>query len=299
MAIRLDYVARETGSNLIRNFTLTFAAILTVAVSLTMVAASYLIGVGIQGSFLGLRSDQQLFIYMNPGATPEQIDAVGAGLDDSPQVRSVVFYDQEKTFEEFQQLFREQPDLVRTVKPEDLPTSFRVKPKSTDADVVSSLGDTFGSNYEGVRRVVYAAQYARDVERSVTTLNRWVQMVGGVLIVASMLLIFNTIRTAVFARRREIEVQRLVGARNWFIRLPFIVEGLVHGMLGALLAAGGAFMFNALWRRNFVDQVAFELLNQIRWDTSDVWMSVLLIFGVGAITGAVGSGFAVGRFLRV
>ena len=60
---------------------------------------------------------------------------------------------------------------------------------------------------------------------------------GVVLIVASILLIFNTIRTAVFARRREIEVMRLVGASNWFIRLPFIVEGLVHGLMGALLAA--------------------------------------------------------------
>ena len=120
-----------------------------------------------------------------------------------------------------------------------------------------------------------------------------------ILIAASVLLIFNTIRTAVFARRREIEVQRLVGARNWFIRMPFIAEGLVHGLFGALLAAGGAMAFNTLWKRNFVDQVAFELLNQIRWDTSDVVMSIVIVFVIGAITGAVGSGIAVSRFLRI
>ena len=83
MAVRLDYVARETGSNLARNFTLTFAAIITVAVSLTMVAASYLIGEGINNSFLGLRSEQRLFVYMNPTATEEQVDAVSTAIDNS------------------------------------------------------------------------------------------------------------------------------------------------------------------------------------------------------------------------
>lgn len=298
MAVRLDYVMRETGSNLARNFTLTFAAIITVAVSLTMVAASFLIGQGINNSFLGLRSEQRLFVYMNPTASEEQTDAVSKALEDSGQVDTVEFYDRDRTFEEFQTLFRDQPDLINSVKPEDLPTSFRVKPESTDAEIVSSLGDSLES-LEGVKQVAYAAEYARDVQRSVTTLNRWVQFTGLILIAASVLLIFNTIRTAVFARRREIEVQRLVGARNWFIRMPFIAEGLVHGLFGALLAAGGALAFNTLWKRNFVDQVSFELLNEIRWDSGDVVLSIIIVFIVGAITGAVGSGVAVSRFLRV
>ena len=95
MAVRLDYVLKETGSNLVRNLTLTFAAVLTVAVSLAMVAVSFLIGTGINNSFLGLRSDVQLFIYMNPGATEEQIDSVAKELDDSPQVKEVEFFDQD------------------------------------------------------------------------------------------------------------------------------------------------------------------------------------------------------------
>ena len=238
MAVRLDYILKETGSNLVRNLTLTFAAVLTVAVSLAMVAVSFLIGTGINNSFLGLRSDVQLFIYMNPGATQEQIDSITKELDDSPQVKEVEFYDRARSFEEFKRLFKDQPDLISTITPEDLPQSFRIQPSSTDAEVVSSLGDAYQSK-PGVLRVEYAAEYARQVQRSVSTLNTWVLIVGAVLIGASILLIFNTIRTAVFARRREIEVMRLVGASNWFIRLPFIVEGLVHGLLGALLAAPG------------------------------------------------------------
>ncbi|MFZ4669707.1 MAG: cell division protein FtsX [Microthrixaceae bacterium] len=298
MAIRIDYVLKETGSNLARNFTLTFAAILTVAVSLALVAASYLIGQGINNSFLGLRSDVQLFVYMNPAATAEQIDAVSRELDNSPQVKEVDFFDKQKSYEEFKRLFKEQPDLISTITPEDLPQSFRIKPSSTDADVVSALGTTLEAK-EGVLRVEYAAEYARQVQRSVRTLNTWVLIVGAVLIGASVLLIFNTIRTAVFARRREIEVMRLVGASNSFIRLPFVVEGLVHGLLGALLAAFGAWGFDALWKRNFVNQVAFELLNQIRWEPSQLWTAIGIIFLVGALTGAIGSGIAVSRFLRV
>jgi cell division transport system permease protein len=298
VAVRLDYVLKETGSNLVRNLTLTFAAVLTVAVSLAMVAASFLIGQGINNSFLGLRSDVQLFVYMNPGATQEQVDSITKELDDSPQVDSVEFFDREKSFEEFQRLFKDQPDLVATIKPEDLPSSFRIKPTSTDAEVVASLGDAFQSK-PGVLRVEYAAKYAQQVQQSVRTLNTWVLIVGAVLITASVLLIFNTIRTAVFARRREIEVMRLVGASNWFIRLPFIVEGLVHGLFGALLAAIGAWGFDALWNRNFVDQATFELLNQIRWDSGELWMAILIVFAVGAVTGAVGSGIAVSRFLKV
>jgi len=298
VAIRIDYVLKETGTNLVRNLTLTFAAVLTVAVSLAMVAASYLIGAGINNSFLGLRSDVDLFVYMNPSATAEQIKAMEKTLDSSPQVGEFDFYDSARSYDEFKRLFRGLSDLVNTIKPEDLPQSFRIKPKSTDAEIVSSLGDELEAK-EGVLRVEYAAEYAKRMQTSVRTLNTWVLIVGGVLIAASVLLIFNTIRTAVFARRREIEVMRLVGASNWFIRLPFIVEGLVHGLLGAALAAVGAWGFDQLWKRNFVDQVGFELLNQIRWDSGQLWTSILIIFVVGALTGGIGSGIAVSRFLKV
>src|SRR6478609_4406629 len=119
MAIRLDYVVKETGSNLVRNFTLTFAAILTVSVSLAMVAASYLIGSGINNSFIGLRSDVRLFVYMNPGATADQIASVKSELEDSPQVKEVDFYDTAKTYDEFKRLFKDQPDLVSSVKADE------------------------------------------------------------------------------------------------------------------------------------------------------------------------------------
>ncbi|HLU43319.1 MAG TPA: permease-like cell division protein FtsX [Microthrixaceae bacterium] len=298
MAVRLDYVLKETGSNLVRNLTLTLASLLTVAIALAFVAVSYLIGTGINQSFLGLRSDVQMFVYMNPSATEEQVESVRNELEGNPQVGEVDFLNKEATYAEFQRLFEDQPDFVQAIKPEELPQSFRVKPTSTDADVVSAVGAEF-ETMTGVLRVVYAEEYARQVQRSLTTLNSWVRIFGIALIFVSVLLIFNTIRTAVFARRREIEVMRLVGASNWFIRLPFMTEGMVQGMLGAFAAAGLTWGFDALWKRNFVNQVSFELLNQIKWTSGDLWTAVLMILAVGAITGAIGSGIAVGRYLKV
>ncbi len=298
MAVRLDYVLKETGSNLIRNLTLTIASLLTVAIALAFVAVSFLIGTGINQSFRGLSQDVQLFVYMNPSATDEQIDSVARNLDENPQVDTVAFLDREATYAEFQRLFEDQPDFVDAIEAEDLPQSFRVKPTSTDADVVSSVGQEF-EDLAGVLRVEYAAEYARQVQRSLTTLNSWVRIFGVALIFVSVLLIFNTIRTAVFARRREIEVMRLVGASNWFIRLPFMVEGMVQGIAGAIAAAGLTWGFDALWKREFVNQVSFELLNEIKWSGGDLWTSVAIVLVVGALTGAIGSGIAVGRYLKV
>ncbi len=298
MAVRLDYVLKETGSNLVRNLTLTIASLLTVAIALAFVAVSFLIGTGINQSFRGLSQDVQLFVYMNPTATDEQIDSVARSLDENPQVDTVDFLDREATYAEFQRLFEDQPDFVDAIEAEDLPQSFRVKPTSTDADVVSSVGKEF-EDLAGVLRVEYAAEYARQVQKSLTTLNSWVRIFGVALIFVSVLLIFNTIRTAVFARRREIEVMRLVGASNWFIRLPFMVEGMVQGVAGAVAAAGLTWGFDALWKREFVNQVSFELLNQIKWTGGDLWTSIVLVLVVGALTGAIGSGIAVGRYLKV
>lgn len=297
MAIRVDYIVKETGSNLVRNVTLTLASVLTVAIALAFVGVSYLIGIGIEGSFGGLQSDVRMFVYMNPSAKDEQIESVRKALEESPQVESIIFLDQEETYKEFQRLFKDQPNVVEVIKAEELPQSFRIKPKSTDTDVVSAVGEEF-EQLPGVYKVEYASKLAGEIKRSLDTLNGWITKFGIALIGVSVMLIFNTIRTAVFARRREIEVMRLVGASNWFIRLPFIVEGMVQGLIGALIASGLTWTFDVLWTRNFVNQPGLDLLTNITWDTHHLITSMITVVAVGMAAGAIGSGVAVGRYLR-
>ncbi|MCB0955171.1 MAG: FtsX-like permease family protein, partial [Ilumatobacter sp.] len=120
-----------------------------------------------------------------------------------------------------------------------------------------------------------------------------------VLLFASALLIWNTIRTAMFARRREIEVMKLVGATNWFIRLPFMLEGLLQGIIGGVLGSGALLFMNADWTSGMeaIDSNAgikgFVVTDGYPW-----WVCLWMVL-LGALVGAVGSGTAASKFLDV
>ena len=111
------------------------------------------------------------------------------------------------------------------------------------------------------------------------------------------MLIWNTIRTAMFARRREIEVMKLVGATNWFIRIPFMFEGLLHGLAGGLLAVAGLYGVNYLWKDRVIPKIPDLAALQV--SSSQFNLVVILVLVVGMLVGAIGSAVAASRFLDV
>jgi cell division transport system permease protein len=113
------------------------------------------------------------------------------------------------------------------------------------------------------------------------------------------MLIWNTIRTAMFARRREIEVMKLVGATNWFIRIPFMVEGLIQGLLGAIVACGFVWTANSFWSSNVIGKISVVDLQQLQVSSGELRLTCLYLLLGGALVGAIGSGIAVTRFLDV
>ena len=143
MAIKVSYLSREVGINLKRNITLTIATIATVAVSLTLVGTAYLIGRGVEGAQQQFEGGVEFIVFMNPNATDAQIDAVRTELEDNPQIRSADFCDQQCAYEEFQDLFADDPQLIENVEPEILPPSFKVKPVDAETDSVEALGAVF------------------------------------------------------------------------------------------------------------------------------------------------------------
>ncbi len=118
------------------------------------------------------------------------------------------------------------------------------------------------------------------------------------LLVAAVLLILNTIQLAIFSRRREVAVMKLVGATNWFIRLPFMVEGLIQGLFGALVAFGGL-VLGANWLQGNIRESATSLFKQFSVDGGQILGTGILMMIVGAAVGAIGSAIAVSRFLDV
>lgn len=295
MGGKLAYALRETVQNLRRNLVLTGASMMTVAVSLSLVGASFLLGYGVDNVTQRWQGGIEFEIFLNETITPEQRDRIQRELDANPDVANAVFVSQEEQFELFQVLFADQPEYLETVTPEVLPPSFRVEPSIADADVIKALGDRFEAE-PGVKTVVFAEETVRTLLRVSGITQSVIFTVAAVLLFAAALLIFNTIRTAIFARRREIEVMKLVGATNWFIRVPFMLEGLLQGLVGASVAFGIVYLV----RNAAQDAIrGVPLFDGFVVVGSQVATTGVLTILLGAAIGAVGAGVAVTKFLDV
>jgi cell division transport system permease protein len=295
MALKVDYVAREVFINLRRNVTLTVATIVTVVVSLSLVGAALLVRQGNDRATERFQGGIEFIVFVDPEATPEADAAIGDALEESPQVERVTYIDQDEAFEEFKTLFAESPEMIENVSPEILPPSYRVVPRDTEADAITALGETF-ENRPGVKDVVFAAEAIKDIQEDAAQKQRLYIGIAIFLLVAALLLIVNTIRTAMFARRREIEVMKLVGATNWFIRVPFMIEGVIQGLIGASIAA------LLVWRLPpFLEGPTDEAsaLRDFIVVNSDIWGTNIVVLILGVVVGLVGSFVAVTRFLDV
>ena len=298
MALKVDYVAREVGSNLRRNVTLTLASIITVFVSLALVGVAFLTRQGVQNATQRWQGGVEFIIFMQPTATEDQLNAVQEALQESPQVDSVDFIDQQEAYEEFTDLFADSPEMVQSVTPEILPPSYRVEPTDKDVDVIRALGSEFESK-PGVKQVVFAAEAIRTLQDFSRLLSLGLFSGALVLLGAAVLLILNAIRMAMFARRREIEVMKLVGATNWFIRVPFMIEGLVQGLVGALLAIPAVVLIINFIESKLTDTDTINLFQGFAVHSSEQFGVAILLLVVGCAVGVIGSFVAVTRFLDV
>jgi cell division transport system permease protein len=297
--LKLDYVARETGSNLRRNVTITLASILTVCVSVGLVGASLMFRTAVENATARWQGGIEFVVFLDPDATQEQIDAVGRRLDESPDVNEFHFVNKEDAYEEFKDMFAEDsPEMVDSMSAEFMPPSYRVEPVDKDVDAVESLGSQFESQ-AGVSEVTFASETIRLIQTVSSRLTTGIFIVAAVLFIASGLLILNTIRMAMFARRREIEVMKLVGATNWFIRVPFMLEGLIQGFVGAVVAIAGLAVLRPFFLNWLPDSEDFPLISGFTVTGGELTGIFLLLGIVGILIGTIGAGIAVTRFLDV
>ncbi|HEX9259655.1 MAG TPA: permease-like cell division protein FtsX [Acidimicrobiales bacterium] len=298
MFSRMSYVLRETWASLARNVTLTLASLLTVIVSLLLVGGALLVRYAVENSLERWKDGVEFIVFMNPDATQDQIDAVEQDLNDNPQVKSVKFYDKDQAYAEFKRLYPDSPELVDVLTPEQMPTSFRVVPATTDSQVIDAIGEQFQKK-AGVFEVAYAKK-AVDWIRTVSRFMRAGSLVFAVvLLIAAVLLIVTSVVQGMFARRREIEVMKLVGATNWFIRVPFMVEGLLLGLIGSLLAVGGVWTLNSMWESRVVNSAGIAELQALQVTSGQLSFTCMLILAGGALVGAVASGLAVTFYVDV
>lgn len=284
MRVYFRYAIKETLSNLWRNRMMTIAAILTVAVSLSLVGAALLLKQSAAQASAQWQEGTRVTVWMQPTASQSEISSVQTQLANLPIVKSCQYFTQAQDYQEAKKLLPQNEFNVLNVSA--MPSSFRCIPTvPANAFTVES---TF-SNQPGVYQVTAPEQQIREMNRAIRILQIVFLVLAGVLLLSATVLILNTIRMAIFARRREVSVMKLVGATNWFIRIPYITEGFIQGLLGSAVAMLAVTALHT-W---------YPLHNEFQLDTSALVGTNVVVLVVGVLIGSVGSAIAIRRFLDV
>lgn len=284
MRVYLRYAIKETLSNLWRNRMMTIAAILTVAVSLSLVGAALLLKQSAAQASAQWQQGTRVTVWMEPTASTSEVSNIQTQLASLPIVKDCQFYSQAQDYAQAKKLLPTDEFDVLSVA--DMPSKFSCVPTvPADAFVVES---TF-LHEPGVYNVTAPEQQIRQMNRAIRIMQIVFLALAAVLLISATVLILNTIRMAIYARRREVSVMKLVGATNWFIRIPFITEGFVQGLLGSAVAMLAVTALH-IW---------YPLHNEFQLTTSALWGTNLVVLVVGVVIGSVGSAIAIRRFLDV
>jgi cell division transport system permease protein len=295
MPVSIRYFSKEAAANLWRNRLMTVAAVLTVAVSLALVGSALLLKQGASRATVQWQNKVDVIVWVVPGAKSTLIGSIGSQLHQSPYVQTCTFRSQAYDFNEAKIL--EPADLIQATTQSDYPSSWRCtlhNPSYAQAVYQAFYGKP------GVYAVVYPGQAIKTMENVIHIL-QWVFLaIAVVLLLSASVLILNTIRMAIFARRREVSVMKLVGATNWFIRLPFMAEGMVQGLVGAAVAV--LVVLSLYWGiglnqpKTAANQGIIASMSVPGFEVIGTCVVVALV-GIGV--GVLGSAFAVRRFLDV
>jgi cell division transport system permease protein len=269
----------------------------TLAATVTVLIGMFLLGVSIAlGSWLLSWSnnlDHQISakVYFAPSATAAQKNAVAARLNRDPRVKSLVYVSKERALAEMK---RKSPDLFKTPLPYNpLPDALTIVPK--EGKFASGIKQSLRPYPPGVELVKDGGTTSKRILRVGKIV--WIVFLVMVLILltASTLLIANTLRLSIFARRREIEVMKLVGASNWFVRGPFMLEGLLTGLAGSIIAV----ILLLLGKEIALPAILGHIDRGSEAHALAFILNALILVGMGLLIGAVASGFTLRRFLRV
>jgi cell division transport system permease protein len=246
--MRIQFVLQEVWTGLRRNLTMTIALIVVVAISLSLLGTGFLFVKQVDSTRTYWQGKVQLSIYLctktsvSPQchrygpSTPTQRAQIMHDLKALPQVEEVFYESQAQAYTHFKQDFSRDPNFTSLVTESEIPDSFQVKLRNTQTDFPIVAGTVQGR--PGVDQVVNDSSILSKFYKLLGGARNAVVIIAIILIIAAVLLVANTIRLSAFNRRRETSIMRLVGASNFYVQLPFLVEGVIAGMAGWLIAAG-------------------------------------------------------------
>jgi cell division transport system permease protein len=291
--MRLKYVLNEVLVGLWRNVTMTVAMIITMAVSLTMLGASVLLYLQVDQMKNYYYGEIEVSIFLRSDVTDAQRQAIDQAISSNPLVSNKTYETREEAFNRFKELWQDSPDFVKSIGPNSLPESFRVKLK--DPEKYKTFADQV-QGMQGIQDVIDQRALLEKVFKIFNAIQVIALIVAIVMALAALLLVGNTIQVAAYSKRREVAVMKLVGASNWFIQSPFVLEAVVAGLVGAILGFVALFGFKIV----VFDQRLQALTNILTpIHNSNVWLMLPLLAGVGALVSAVTAWVTLRFYLKV
>jgi cell division transport system permease protein len=284
-------------------------AAVSIAATVTVLIAVFILGAFIP-SFLYVQStvDSQkrkvdIDVYIADSATVPQVNGLQTqieALKSQGRIRAFTYVSKDQGLEQLKKSLND-PSIVKDLTSNPLPAKFNIKP--TDASQAQTIIDQIanGPGSAGIDKQL-GISYGKQTADRLLSVARFIQWAGfgliTILLVASILLIGNTIRLSIFARRREVEVMKLVGATNWFIRWPFVIEGVICGIVGSILSVALLWAVKVAVVDHWIANADSALTRDQATTIGFPVLCVLLVLA-GGIVGALGSGITLRRFLKV
>jgi cell division transport system permease protein len=299
--MRLGFFFKEAFRALRRSAAPSFAAMLTILITALVLGVFIPVVQATTGTANEVRSRVVVDVYVKPAATDAEKAQLRTALTALPNVKSVSYIPKEQALAKMRKRNKEAFALLGS---NPLPDSFRLTP--SDPDGVNAIVDDLAPRSSvdgGARNPRLAAidevrNREQDTDRILSATGLVKLVTAGLallFVLASVALVANTIRLSIFARRREVEVMKLVGATNWFIRWPFVIEGMIVGLLGGLVAV----LLLTIGKQTFVDPLAERFALLAAPSTIDFGLLVAILLGSCVAVSALGSGLTLRRFLRV
>ncbi len=296
--MRWSFFLRESLRGLRRSSAPALAALLTVVLTAVVLGVFIPIVQATTGTANEVRNRVVVDVYVKDSATEVERADLRAAIEDTANVKSVEFISKDRALERAKdknpEAFREGAELLGS---NPLPSSFRVTPEDPDKldEIVTRLNSGGEPQLAAIDEVRDREEDTNKILSATGLVKALTAGLAVLLILASIALIANTIRLSVYARRREVEVMKLVGATNWFIRWPFVIEGIIVGFLGGLLAV----LLLGILKTTFVDPLADRFALLAAPDTIDFPLLVVVLMFACIAVSAIGSGITLRRFLRV
>ena len=293
--MRPRFFFREALRSVARNAVPSFAAIATVLVTVLVLGVFIPIVQATTGAANEVQSRVLVNVYLNKDATPQDIERVRRTLsEETPYVGKVEYISKEQAYAAEK---KRNPEAYELLGSNPLPPTFRLSPNKVEntPKLYAALNEAGAGPVDPAVESVATSDAARKIDKAGGVVKLAAGSLAVLLVIASILLVANTIRLSLFSRRREVEVMRLVGATNWFIRWPFVLEGMILGAVGGVLAI----LLLLVGKVAFIDPLAADFALIASPDTvSFVPLAILLLLASVGVA-AAGSGLSLRRFLRV